>query len=80
MRTVPRRGRCIHVGDSWAKDVCGAHAALFEAVYVCPPQRVPEAVRAEMTAGRATPHLYMEDLRHFHARLGLDVSAAAKSE
>ena len=66
---VPADGarRCVHVGDSWSRDVRGATASGFEAVFVSPPgeRAVPEAERA------ATPHLHLPHLQHLEELLGL---------
>ena len=61
--------RCVHIGDSWSRDVRGAHAAAYEAVYVRPRAQVPHSVLAEMSRGDAAPHLYLEDLASLPDRL-----------
>lgn len=68
---VPADGaRLMHVGDSWSRDVLGARAAGFEAVYVG-SQAVSAAVRAEM---EATPHIALQSLELLCEQLELDSS------
>ena len=58
---VGAASRAIHVGDSYARDVEGAHAAGFEPVLVVP---TGAGAPARLDAGQV-PHTRVRDLRGF---------------
>ena len=59
---VGAASRAIHVGDSYARDVEGAHAAGFEAVLVAPSDGAGAPARP---AAGQVPHTRVRDLRGF---------------
>ena len=67
---VPRSARCIHIGDSWSRDVLGAHDSGFEPVFVCPPSHISDSVRAQMERADV-PHTYLESLSTLPGHLGI---------
>ena len=59
---LPPDARMVHIGDSWGKDCVGAVAAGWEAVFVCPPERLAKLDAATRASMAATPHVYLESL------------------
>ena len=65
MAGVRAGARAVHCGDSFSRDIVGATDAGWEAVFVCPPERIGKLDEATRAAMRTTPHILIEDLSGF---------------